>query len=637
MAKMDDKAIVDYINSCRKASKEYKHKRTLRNRANWNMYNYRQDYSKKKKGQSKEFIPKLSLGIKYFKSMLATGLTNRSDDWFMVEKGRFPDDVFTADVVYALLKHYLYLADAKAKIPEIGKYVALDGTVCVKVGGVTDEIDIVKNVYKDKAPEVNTEGQLVQPEKEVKYKEDVAKKWRLVWDIVNFNDWYPDMESPVNDLICDTHDINMDYYKLVKLAEQYPKSYRKKVISEIKQSFERDDEKSEKDNQLNKSRTGNSKRRKNVVLTEFWGDILNKDYELEHENVICVVANDKYLIRMEPNKRLDKDNPLVHAALFPTEDCAIASEALADAPAELNKMYNEITNLLIDCMFGAAKGVYQYRRGYAAKPHALSRGVTNGKVIEVKRDMPLGVQILERIKTGEVPQDSYAFYKEMEQALNEAMLMNDMKMGNVPQGSSVKATTAMIADQASTGMFSSIFNEFEDNCIVPLLEKSWCEILENIDQDSFTDELQTLVGKETAAKIKAMEPKVRYTKGANAVKFTVRGISGYIQRIREFQKISTLAGQIFSNPALAQEFMKDYSVSKLLGQLISGTGVRDDQVKLDDQEKATAQINAAVGQAIAGAMEAGTPPKGKPEEINKLDKPTESPLPPAEGNAGGVL
>lgn len=633
---MDQSEIIEYIKQCRETSKSNKQARATRNRINWNMYNLKQDYSKKKKGQSKEFIPKLNLGIKYFKSMLSSGLTNRSDDWYMVQPGAYPDDVFNPWVVYVILQHYLYHANAKALIPEIGKYVALDATNIVKVGGEVQKIPFAKNLYK----KLDTEHGKVET-KEVKgYKEDIKERWRLTWDIINFNDWYPDTESNPCGLLYNIHEIEMDLYKLKALAKDYPDHYKAKEINKITESFTRQDEKTEKDLQLNKSTQDPKTYRKRVVLTEFWGDLINKDGELDQENVLCILANDKYLIRgPEENYRYDGQDPLVFASLFPTEHTAIATEGLADAPAELNKMYNEATNLFIDGMFSAIKGVYQYRKGWATKPHQLSKGISNGMTIEVSRDMPLGVQVVERIALGSIPQDAYAFYKEMDQAVNESMLMNDLKMGNIPQAVSTKATAMAIADQTSSGMFSSLFTEFEDNCIVPLLEKSWCEILQNMDSDTLGEELVYLVGKETAAKIKAMTPRDRYLKGANAAKFVVRGISGHVQRIREFQKMNMFMNTIFSNPVLAREVMKDYSIPKIVGQVLAGAGIREDQVKLSQAERSDQYINAAVGQALAKAQGGQSQEQPQPQGGNAgAPEPDINAQPmPMEGNSGSII
>ena len=136
-----------------------------------------------------------------------------------------------------------------------------------------------------------------------------------------------------------------------------------------------------------------------------------------------------------------------------------------------------------------------------------------------------------------------------------------------------------------------------------------------------------------------MTPEERFIRGANAAKFKVRGISGYLQKTREYSKLMQLVQIISANPLLLQIYQRDYSMEKTFSQVLSAGGIREDQVKLTEEEAATAQYREKLGQSLAQSYSQATGQQGGQATENVKNFPNAQGVPtvktptPAEENA----
>ena len=224
-----------------------------------------------------------------------------------------------------------------------------------------------------------------------------------------------------------------------------------------------------------------------------------------------------------------------------------------------------------------------------------------------------GLPSIKSIQVGRVPSGSLAMLEQLRGFILEAAFSNELKLGQLP-GSSTKATSIVEAQQAIAGVFGGLVRIFEDKFIVPIIEKSWMTILQEMDGDKFLDRhIVSLIGAKKAQELSKLSPEERFTKGSMAGKIKVRGISGFVNRLREFQKLTNLLGVIGSNELLLGEFQKEYSIGQFLQEIIKSTGIREDSLRLSDQEKQAKEgVQALLNQALAGAQGANPGGNGSP-------------------------
>lgn len=601
--KLSKEEVVKRILEYRKQSEDGKTSRRQRNRFNWDQYNLKQDYSHKRRGQSREFFPKLATAVENFTSTALNTLTQNSDDWFTSEKGVRPNNLFKPFVVHNLLRYHLYRANAIPHIAAMMKNVSLDASVTTAVGGQTQSIPRFK--MKARTGSFDEQLEIIKKVKGAKTKP--VKRWHLSWELLDWEDFYPDVFPNPDGGIYEIQTVNMDLYKVHEMYEENPDVFDKSELNNVKNHFVDDTKEQEKNAKRDNMQTENYGSRKRALLTVFYGDLVDNDGFVHEDmkNVYAIIANDKYLI-IPPvkNDSWDGDSPYVRSSLIEVHG-SIFGKAIMDAAASLGKTYNEFKNLMLDGLFDAIKGIKQLKPGYLKNPAQASGDIFSGMTLHVEDDTPPGEDVIRKLRTGEIPQDAQLFAKDMEGEVREASMINEMKLGHMPAASS-KATIAQMANQASDNIFNGIFRVFEDKCIVPLLEKSWLTILQNMDKESFADEeVIELVGKDRAAALLNMTPEERYLRGANAAKFRVRSISGTLQKVREYQKLTELIKIIGQNERLIQKFEESYDWGKFLGYAISAIGIKEDMIRLTEQEKAQMKIRNQVSDIIAQAQGEG--------------------------------
>lgn len=598
--KMTDENIVQKIIEYREVSKRFRHKRLSVNRNNWDCYNLRQNYRHKRKGQSKEFIPKVAVGIEHLVSTIFTGLTNRNDDWFSVTWNGEKDEVFDSDLVRELVKYFANEAMINSFIANSIKYAGLDGIVTAKVA--SEFVSIPRFSYENGKLKDNSKSKLKKKE---------FKRFKIFLDLIDFIDFYEDPAPNPSGPLYKMQVIKRDYHDLVATAKQYPDIYDINVINQIKDGFVMEEEEQEKREKRNEEYERNYGKRKKVTITEFYGTILDDDGNASDDltNIVCAIANDKYLIR-KPEKfpSLDGKDPFVKAGLLEVED-SIYPKAFLDAAVKLNRTLNEEFNLITDGLFDAIKGIKQFRRGVLTNQAQVSGSVPSGTTLEIDESTPIGVYAIEKVPTGNVPSDAFSFYRYTEGLVDEAQYQNELKVGGIP-AAGTKATVAALADSSISGVFAGLVVLFEDRYVTQILNKIWLEILQNMQAEQFLEnELMNILGEQKAIALSEMSIEERFARGANFAKFKVRGISGSLSKVREFQKIDALLGRISSSPEMYQAFKEDFSFKELLSQIISASGLRVDQIKKSDDEKAQERLSQQTAQLIAASINGSQQPK----------------------------
>lgn len=598
-------AIVNYRNESEVAQRD----RQLKNRENFDTYHLKGDFTHKKKGQSKEFLPKVAIAVEQTTSFIMQGLADLGEEWFtldLAEGVRNPK--ISEEVIRKLLMRQLEKADYYTAIGDTLKLGLLATLMILKVHGkYVDKPTYVAEDY------INAKGK-----KATRLSKSKEKVWQLVLDVVSPMDFYPD---PTGRGLYYMQDIELDLWDIQQQVKS-PSNPNGIYDADMVELLSGDHVDQVKD-ALKVRETGQnvtmSHYRKRVTVTECWGTILDANGEMLHENVVCAVANGKYLIR-RPTKNpfWHNKHPFVFAPIIRVPR-SVFHKALMDGPVNLNRAQNELFNLSLDSGLMSVFGVKQLRTDWLQDATLVDDGIAPGMTLEVNSSCPPGAKVLERVDSAETLQNGIEMYNLVNGELQTAALTNDLRVGALPSRQ-VKATEIVEANQSITGMLNGIAKSIETTFIKPLLEKTWMTVAQHMD-DLDDAEVQKLLGPQVAGVLSTMSNESRFVETVNGLTFKVYGLTQTLNKQQDFRKLTALLQTMAGDPALMELFAQEYSVNKFLTEIIKSLNINTDKLKLDPNDAQSAQDMQNAQQAMAG--------QGAPDQ--------QSQTPQAESQRSGTM
>lgn len=609
----DNTEVLNCIREAKREADEAKLTRKRKNRQNWQSYMGQQDWSHKQAGQSREFLPKTPVAVEQFSAFIKKGLVAYGD-WFSVDVP--PDSMLRDYEVRELMKVFLdYLADGMRgmssfalRVSDACKISLLEAVMTFKVHGYK----IPEKVYMtERGPNRAT------------LRQKVIRPWRLAIDIVRADDYFPD---PTGRKLYEIHRVERDFHDVVELANQG--LYDKNVLNDISDDF--DDREKEYQDQLTRNQQGivPPPFRKTVVIDEYWGDLLDKDGNLTARNILCAMANERYLLREpEPNPNWHGESPFVSFPLIRVPD-TVWHKALFDHASPLNMALNELFNLMLDGGLASVWGIKQLRAGWLEDPRQVANGVPQGITLVCKDDMPMGEKIMEQVATGAAPPDALAMFQLADREFNSAAVTNELKLGNLP-AKQVRSTEIIEIQQSQAVTLDGITGDMEWG-IQRILEKAWLCMLQNADSLDASD-VVAAIGSRAALTLSRMAPAERFAAFARGFSFKAHGLSSTIARTRDFQKFAALQTLIQQNPMLMEAFMRRYSADKSLDHMLKALNINPDHLGLEPAEAAAAPQRMQRMQQLSQMFGVGAPGTTKqtamgqesqiPAEVSQMTNP----------------
>jgi hypothetical protein len=586
-----DSDIINCLSNYRLEAKTARQSRMDQNALNFDAYHLRQDWSKKLAGQSREFLPKVSNAVEQNANIVQQGLVDLGD-WFSVDsqEGIDPDTLkVKPDTVYRILQRQLEKDGFVKKVGDAMKLGMLGGLIIAKVGGKL--VNKPKFVVEKKVKGGKYYNQLVK-------KED--KTWQLSIDLIRHEDYYPD---PTGRGLYEMQDIWMDLHAVKALSEGDDAIYDKKVVDQLSGSFDSAgaDQDWKKSRETGQNIAGGGFRRQ-VKVTEIWGTLLDSGGNVAHENCVCTIANDRFVIQQPTqNPNWHQESPYVVAPLISVPH-AVWSKAIMDSASSLNLAANEIFNLSLDSGILSVHGVKQIRKNWLEDPSQVANGIPQGATLAVNDSCPPGMKVLESVFTGGQPTEAMNMMGLVNQEGAAAMFTNEVRSG----GADLKNTraTAIVENSNAlnnmfTGMVKNLEGDDRSGFITPLLSKAWKVVAQNMN-DLDSKEMKALLTAPLADKLLAMGKEEIFADTVQSCQFKAYGISAVMNKMKEFTKLSAMLQTIFSNPMLTEEFMKKYSISKLLTEIMRSLDIKTFKIEVDEAE--------------GGDLTAPTPPEAPVEK-----------------------
>lgn len=616
--------LINTVDNYRIEAEEARRVRDDKNQFNFDMYHLRQDYSHKKAGQSKEFLPKMTMAVEQITAFMHQGLVELGQDWFSIEKklGTMDPPVTDSEAKFILGKQL-----EKTKffdfIQDSIKSGLLGSLMVAKVGG--------KYVQKPTFFTKPTQDGL-------ELKRRNSEVWQLDIGLVRQRDYFPD---PTGQGLYELQRIEMDLHELKKIAKRNPEIYDLEAITQLGHAMAKEEEeKHRKALETDQAPTMSNYRFK-IEIIEAWGTFLGPDGEVMYENHVCAVANNRILIRKpSPNPFWHGKSPFVVAPLMRVPH-SVWHRALMDAPASLNQVINEHYNLILDAGFSEVWGVRQLRESWIDNADEFSDGIPSGAVLKANTLCPPGQKALERVDSGTMSNQALSVLQQTNGEFQIAALTPDLRQGILPERAT-KATEVVAAEQAITSTFNGMAKTVEEDYIKQVLCLSFLTIMQHV-EDLNKMELEANFGKERAEKLLSLSKKTRFAGTADGFDFQVFGITQTLNKGRDFKKLTSLLQTISGSDVLSDQFSQKYDFGKLLDEIMKSLDVNMDKIRQGGASAILSEL-ARLEQQMSGGGEASGLPEG-PDVQSQISPvanqgperniPSEA-LSPGSGDGGGV-
>lgn len=596
-----DSEIVSIIKEYEKESRAAKKERTYQNSLNWDTYHLKGDFSQKREGQSKEFLPKLFVAVEQATGIIKKALIN-FDQWMELDEFGPKDEIFDMNTIAMVDRFYMERADIRTKITDCMKNGFMEALATAKVHGGYKKRAYYEATSKENPDEKEFREFALNPKdrKPLKkqLKKHIKKVWQLIIDVVDAVNYFPDVKGRG---LYEIQTCEKDLFEIVKLSTGPDAIYDKSVVDQISSSYVEDEDK-----RSERAKDGLERddyvTRKMVKLTEFYGTILDQTGKIIKENCIATIANDLFLIRKpEDNPFWHEESPFISAPLVRVSG-SVWHKAIGDAPAFLNNTLNDIFNLMVDGGMNAAMNACEVNPDWLKNPGQVSNGVRPGDTILTSSRKPPGEQAIRPVQVGKVPNDALQMYNLIDSEFQASAFTNDIRMGQQP-GKTTTATAIASADSAVTGLFDYLAKDIEDVFMEPLFEKCHLVIWQNMEEID-DEELIALLGEEKVAQINSIPKEERFARVTNRAKFRCKGLSAVLNRFRDVARFQNLLQVIASNPDLMNEFKKKYSFQKLLAEFVMAIGIDEGKLALTEEEKQTNKAEEQAKQAQIMQMQA---------------------------------
>ena len=441
--KKDEK--VQYILSLKKSSEDASRERRLAWKELWLLFQNKQDYSDKKKWQSQIFIPKISMVIEQATTIVKRAVMSTRK----LFKMNLPKEIkgqIHANKLEDAFKERLEesnFADAFSESVKSAFLLGFGAVKCLWDSGLS---------YRN----VDVTDLFVDP------------------------DWVPNADEEPKFFI---EYKEMDYAKLKAMAKRINAQagrnvYNMAEINKIKEDYADHTKDVERRRRLGLSEYGKVDKR--VQILEYWGDIVEKGRTGKEKlvpNQLCVLANERYVIRQQDNPFAHGKSPFVTIIPSVYPHRGISGISLVEPVVRLQYAYNNVMNLAIDNLNFSVNKMFEYNAANITNPRTLTQ-MFPGKLVSKTGTG----KAMEEIRTTQVSQDVFQMLDLIRNEIEKGTAVTEFLLGT--SGKAKTATEAELKTAQAQGLFNTIARDLENNSIKPLIGMGYDL---SIQFDSFPD------------------------------------------------------------------------------------------------------------------------------------------------------
>lgn len=440
-----------------------------------------------------------------------------------------------------------------------------------------------------------------------------------------YNLWY----DPTGRSLYRIRRIELDIHELRALAKQVDKKgipiYKQEEIDQLAASIiallraERE------------KRTGTGQwltsTRRPVVLHEYLCTLIDDEGYVQGTNVLCVVANNRWLIRGPEKNPFWHGRDWITAAPIITIPISPYGRSYAENFAPLAKTFNELTNLILDGVFTSAMKAFAVVPSLLEDPSQIDEGVYPNVTFRLTEGAMV-TDFIKEVSLGQFPPEVFQIWSTLKKELQEGAAFNDLTLGNMAQHSRTSATEIGTAGRNSMSLMQSIAANIETLWLEPTLDIVWKTTVQHLSPDD--TELKEAIGEEWFnVLLKRKKEFATYQ-----VNFICRGISTLLQKAQTVQNLMQLLQIIGGNPQLMQAFLQEVSVQKLMNYLFDLLDIEKDRLVMSEREKMIQQLD-MMGKQLQGLAGGGAPGGGQQGPAVNVQQPSAGPAGGQAIPAGG--
>ena len=318
--------------------------------------------------------------------------------------------------------------------------------------------------------------------------------------------------------------------------------------------------------------------RRPVVLHEYIATLITPDGEVLGRDVLCVVANNRFLIRgPEENPFWHGEDWMLTAPII-TVPLSPYGRSYAENFATIARTFNEMTNMLLDAVMTSSIKAFAAVPGLLEDPSQLEEGIYPNvlfRLIEGQRPE----EFLTAVEMGTLPAEAFQIWQALKKELQEGAAFNEMTLGQSAPKGRTSATEVNTVDTNATSYIRSIASNIESNFLEPFLNIVWKTTVQHLDPKD--TELADAVGPDWYKALCKNKKELATYK----VKFSCKGISSLLLKKQKLQDFLQFLQTIAQNQELTQWFLQEFTPQRVGAYLADLMDVELDRLEPTPREK----------------------------------------------------
>ena len=530
----DKDFLVKYILDCKKEADDATDTIRAQWRELWDLYQNKQDYSKKASWQSQTCIPKLFMAIERASLMIERATLQVAklfhielDDEFVLPLKsmirRAKKDVSKAKIsahkVYVHTGKVLNLLEnAQEKVPGAEQVILKQQEMIQQADdAVTSakeklrELEDQLNEYEEEAQEddkrfkahlkktnfVPAFGEMIKPAcllglgiiKRLWKSKRLNYETKDNQNIYIAPDYQPFQEEPPRYIIEEKEMLLCDLIEMARSANNsLAESEGKGKVFDMTEIDNITDDTTDLEKKAQQNEQKGLDEHKSVSIRvkvlEFWGTVVSKDGKEKNANRLMMLANEKYLIRNQENPFDDpiKRPPYDECVPMPYPHRGLSGSSMVQAEIKLQYTLNNLLNMAIDNLNFTTNTMFEYDPLNLKEPERMTR-IFPGKLIQTKAGMK--GPVISQVITKGITNDFFKIFEMVSKELQEGTAVNEF-LTSMPSKSAKTLGEIEIKTAESHGYFDVIARKIEVNSIRKILRNSYAMLCQ------FTTEFKNL-------------------------------------------------------------------------------------------------------------------------------------------------
>lgn len=543
-------------------------------KSNVNLYWNRFDYSKKASWQSKEAMPEAPMFVDRWAAAMREALL-AAGEWFTVV-----DPADKENNLSVAIKKFIQVWLARCGRNQSGQPMPFDAVF-------EEQMKLAAMMAGCAA---------------VTWKEDAQGRGYIAVDDVDPREFWLD---PTGRGLYRVRRYQLDFFRLqqmkgLKDGEGSP-IFNIGMIDQLERTMD-EEHTVEKEELAGHSRKTSTQRRP-INIDEYLCTLLDREGNKVADNVLCVVANERFLIRgPEKNPFWHKMDWIVYAPAI-TVPLSVYGRTYMENWSSVARTFVELTNLLLDATFTQSMNAFAMVPDMLQDPAEANEGVHPNKTFMLEEGADARM-FLQNVQLGSLPTSSVTIWQALKNELREGAAFSEIALGQLTQKSDTTATEVSASQQNSASLLRSIARTIEARFLEPILDLMWKLGLQHMRAGD--EDLMEALGEENFSMFLAQ----RKALVNRRITFRARGLSALIERQQKLRTLLQTVQVLGSNPLFAQVFFTQVTnPQKLIETLLRYSGVDLDDLRPTARET---QIAAIAQSAQQMQPQTGSPPAPQP-------------------------